>query len=217
MQLDLIAKDPDLYRKRIRDFIALLSDERELRHAFETTCYSEGLRDIRRAGFNSESIESQWMMDELLEPSVRLDAVRSARRHFALARLANEPDLSFDSGLATLPRRDEKQGPNLRSWLITDERMGPWPEGMLATYCRYLAYRRIAAVVMALHLYAVDHQGILPKTLDELMPGFLPAIPDDPSETGYQSFQYALGATGRATVYCPIYRIYVPVGKWQSK
>lgn len=216
-QLDLIAKDSDLYRKRIRDFIALLADERELRHAFETTCYSEGLRDIRRAGFNSNSIESQWMMDELLEPSVRLDAVRSARRHFALARLANEPDLSFDSGLATLPRRDEKQGPNLRSWLITDERMGPWPEGMLATYCRYLAYRRIGAVVMAIHLYAVDHQGVLPKKLDELMPAYLRAIPDDPSASGYQPFEFAVNAKGRATVYCPIYRIYVPVWNWQSK
>ena len=216
-QLDLIAKDPDLYRKRIRDFIALLLDERELRLAFETTCYSEGLRDIRRAGFNSESIESQWMMDELLEPSVRIESVRSARRHFALARLANEPDLSFDSGMATLPPRDEKQGPNLRSWLITDERMGPWPEGMLATYCRYLAYRRIGAVVMAIHLYAVDHHGVLPKKLDELVPAYLPAIPDDPSASGYQSFLYAFSATGRATVYCPIYRVYGPVGNWQSK
>jgi hypothetical protein len=156
-------------------------------------------------------------MDELLEPSVRIESVRSARRHFALARLANEPDLSFDSGMATLPPRDEKQGPNLRSWLITDERMGPWPEGMLATYCRYLAYRRIGAVVMALHLYAVDHHGVLPKKLDELVPAYLPAIPDDPSASGYQSFLYAFSATGRTTVYCPIYRVYVPVGNWQSK
>ncbi|HEX5242187.1 MAG TPA: hypothetical protein VFW23_02915, partial [Tepidisphaeraceae bacterium] len=217
MQLDLVARNPDLYRKRIRDFIALLSDERELRHAFETTCYSEGLRDIRRAGFNSNSIEAQWMMDELLEPSARIEAVRSARRHFALARLANQPDISFDSGMATLPPRDEKQGPNLRSWLITDERMGPWPEGMLATYCRFLAYRRISAVAMALHLYALDHRGILPTKLVELVPTYLPAIPDDPSAAGYQSFKCVVNAAGRATVYCPIYRIYVFVGNWQSK
>lgn len=211
-QRGLIAQISDRYRAKIRAIIGLLSDENELRHAFETTCYSEGLRDIRQAGFNANSIEARWMLDRLLTPSARIEGVRAARRHFTLARLANQPAISFDSGLATLPPRDEKQGPNVRLWLATDSRTEPWPEGMLDTYCRFLGYYRASVIVMAIHLYAVDHKGMLPTKLDELVPNYLPLIPHCPVGPVNQSFIYELNGQNRANISCPVCRILV--GDW---
>lgn len=208
-QSELTSRNHDHYFAKMRSLLALLFDEGELRHAFETTCYSEGMRDIRKAGFNSNSIEAQWMLDDLLQPSVRIEAVRSARRHFDLARLASQPNLFFDSGLATLPPRDEKQGPNLRSWLVNNSRMGPWPEGMLDKYCRFLVYDRASAIVMALHLYAVDHKGLLPTKLDELVPNYLPQIPSCPIGGIGQAFVYELNGSDRAAVSCRIGNFFV--------
>lgn len=214
LQLESIARNRDRYCARMRSLLAILFDEGELRHAFATTCYSEGLRDVRKARFNSNSIDGQWLLGCLLEPSVRIEAVRSARRHFALARLASQPDISFDSGLAMLPPRDERQGPNLRSWLVNNSRLGPWPEGMLDTYCRFLGYYRTIWIVMAIHLYAVDHKGMLPTKLDELLPNDLPLIPHCPIGMVNQPFIYELNGKNRAKVYSPACRILV--GDWNS-
>jgi hypothetical protein len=45
---------------------------------------------------------------------------------------------------------------------------------------RLLANRRLAATVLACRWFAVDHDGRLPRTLDELVPHYLPAVPIDP-------------------------------------
>jgi hypothetical protein len=45
---------------------------------------------------------------------------------------------------------------------------------------RVLAERRMAAVALALRLYALDHGGKLPEKLGELTPRYLPAVPTDP-------------------------------------
>ncbi len=44
---------------------------------------------------------------------------------------------------------------------------------------RGLANRRLAAVAVAARLYAADHAGRLPATLDALVPAYLPAVPTD--------------------------------------
>ena len=48
------------------------------------------------------------------------------------------------------------------------------------THFRGLTERRIAAVVLALRLYAAEHDGELPASLDALVPQYLPAVPLDP-------------------------------------
>lgn len=42
------------------------------------------------------------------------------------------------------------------------------------------AHRRLATVALAVRLYAADHDGQLPRKLDDLVPAYLPAIPIDP-------------------------------------
>jgi hypothetical protein len=55
---------------------------------------------------------------------------------------------------------------------------------------RALADRRMAATVLACRLFAADHDGRLPRTLEELVPAYLPAVPLDPLAAGGRPLGY---------------------------
>jgi hypothetical protein len=69
---------------------------------------------------------------------------------------------------------------------------------------RGVADRRLAAAALAIRLYAVDHDGQLPATLDQLVPKYLPAVPIDPlsgeplhyTPSGNAPCVYSLGDDG---------------------
>jgi hypothetical protein len=56
-------------------------------------------------------------------------------------------------------------------------------------YFRFVADRRMAAIALAIRLFAVDH-GSRPAQLSELVPEYLPAIPDDPFSGTQATIQY---------------------------
>ena len=47
-----------------------------------------------------------------------------------------------------------------------------------------LTHRRLAAAALAVRWYAVEHDGRLPASLEELVPRYLPAVPLDPMAKG---------------------------------
>lgn len=49
---------------------------------------------------------------------------------------------------------------------------------------RSLASRRLSVVALAARMYAIDHNGQLPATLDALVPTYLPSVPRDPFSGG---------------------------------
>lgn len=55
---------------------------------------------------------------------------------------------------------------------------------------RVLADRRLAATVLACRWFAADHDGRLPRTLEELVPEYLPAVPIDPLAAGGKPLGY---------------------------
>lgn len=55
---------------------------------------------------------------------------------------------------------------------------------------RARADRRMAAVALAARLYALDHAGRLPATLDDLVPTYLPSVPRDPMAAGNRPLGY---------------------------
>jgi hypothetical protein len=57
----------------------------------------------------------------------------------------------------------------------------PWYGEVTNAVQDRLASRRLGAVVLAVRLYRDDHGGALPSSLDELVPAYLPAVPDDPT------------------------------------
>jgi hypothetical protein len=81
-------------------------------------------------------------------------------------------------------------------WPAADRRVppavsGPLPLTFLAqiltpglgraveTQFRLITEQHLAATLLALRLYAIDHDGQLPAKLDELVPRYLPAVPTD--------------------------------------
>jgi hypothetical protein len=87
-------------------------------------------------------------------------------------------------GNAMLPRASAAAaGPTAKS----DGVLAAWFGGIRVNYSavieqdmRVLAERRMAAVSLAARLYRIDHAGQWPRTLDELVPKYLPAVPRDP-------------------------------------
>jgi len=63
------------------------------------------------------------------------------------------------------------------------------------------ADRRLAAVSLALRLYAADHAGKYPAKLDELVPQYLPAIPKDPFAAGDKPLGYSTSDPSAPVVY----------------
>jgi hypothetical protein len=55
----------------------------------------------------------------------------------------------------------------------------PHLERVHETHFRVSTGRRMAAIALAVRLYALDHDGRLPATLDELVPVYLPHVPRD--------------------------------------
>lgn len=61
--------------------------------------------------------------------------------------------------------------------------------------------RRLVAVALALRLYSVDHGGSYPKTLDELVPNYLPEIPKDLFAAGDNPLRYSAADPAAPLVY----------------
>jgi hypothetical protein len=60
---------------------------------------------------------------------------------------------------------------------------------VMERHYQVITERRMAATALAIRLYELDH-GQRPKTLEELVPDYLPAVPDDPYSAGPQPIRY---------------------------
>src|SRR5439155_17560734 len=93
---------------------------------------------------------------------------------------------------------------------------------------RVSAERRFAAVALAARLYALDHAGRYPPSLNALVPDYLPLLPSDPfaadgralgyliAENGKRPIVYSVDENGRSdtdakTVFPP-----APIYGWQT-
>jgi hypothetical protein len=63
------------------------------------------------------------------------------------------------------------------------------------THFRSETDRHLAATVLAIRWYAVEHDGEYPQDLGALVPKYLPAIPSDPMAPAGKSLRYVVGAT----------------------
>ena len=66
---------------------------------------------------------------------------------------------------------------------------------------RSQADRRLTAVALALRLYAADHDGKYPQSLEQLVPAYLPAVPKDPFAAGDQLLSYSVADPAAPVVY----------------
>ena len=57
---------------------------------------------------------------------------------------------------------------------------------------RGLMQRRVTALMLAIRIYQIDHNGQYPQTLTELVPNYLPQLPADPLAGDAKTFGYRL-------------------------
>jgi hypothetical protein len=66
----------------------------------------------------------------------------------------------------------------------------PSYDRMIQTHYRQLTDQRLTATALAIREFAAAHDGRLPKSLEELVPTYLPAVPLDPMAKGGAKLRY---------------------------
>lgn len=105
--------------------------------------------------------------------SDEIELLEAMERHVDASRARTYP-----AALAALRTGRASPKPPERGPLAT----ALWPSFRRVYKTRYraLARRRLAAAALAMRLYELDHGGRRPARLPDLVPTYLPAVPDDP-------------------------------------
>ncbi|HNQ23944.1 MAG TPA: hypothetical protein PKK06_12705 [Phycisphaerae bacterium] len=193
---------PPYQRERVRGVIAELLDDAPWQEgavrgflgerALLVEAAGHGLDLSGGAGGPRPLTMGRRLVAWAVNPSYVLEVVAGMRLDRAIAQAMIEPTYPAARGRLLHERRGtspwERWNAPLR--LPYDEDISSAP----SSYYRSLARRRLAATALAIRWYAVDHGG-RPTTLEELVPGYLPAVPLDP-----------LASDGSALRYCPAER-----------
>jgi len=179
-------------RAQVRALIGELLDQEPSRRALVRALYAERMLQLHTArsmvrgqmdfaptppGKTAPVNAERRAMGLIFRPILERDAVRMMRYTSAWAEAAGQstwpafkertvqrPEVDSALQLATHP---------VSYLMLTDyERIGQ-------LHFRAMTHRRFAATALAIRLYELDH-GRRPETLDELVPKYLPAVPDDP-------------------------------------
>jgi len=157
--------------------IAQLLDEREAREGFRAGVFGERLRFMDPPSVFGQS--SPFLLEQAIEPSVRLSGLKQAYRYSAAAEASRQPNFAAAKLKLLPPQKAEDSHlaelADLSTIMLANNIQRP-----LQQFYRNLAQRRMAATLLALRLYALDHDARLPETLTELVPKYLPSVPADP-------------------------------------
>lgn len=172
-------------RTQVKALIEALLDEVRLRDAARTACLCERTFNLNRFS----TIASYGFFRPMpLRPAAEVEAVRVLEDCTSAMTVVGEP-----SWPAAMARRLQSQThPESTLEYFTHVDSGMYRRGtdeFLLSHFRAIAARRVAAVMLAVRLYRVDHGGF-PRTLGELVPEYLPSLPADPFSPGGASFGY---------------------------
>jgi len=190
-QADAAATAKPATRDQVRALIAELLEEDRLRRAMARSFHAERMLQLDTFDLVADGRMSLldigggavppgplgWVGSFLFRPLLQLDAVRMMQFTSACAQAA---------AASTWPayREQSPMSPTAGSGLHGLAR--PLSAVLLPSFGRAVmlhfhcvANRRMTAVALAIRMYQLDH-GRWPKTLDELVPKYLPSVPQDP-------------------------------------
>ena len=168
-------------------------------------------RDLGRLGFGGERVVSATLIDTLFAappggglgfdvnvvtaPVVRLDVQDAARTVDAFAAATGDDDALPDQHDALAAAGTPREPPPASSVAgaasgLLSSILLPSLDRAFVSFARVKADRRAAAVMLAAKLYAADHEGELPPSLDALVPEYLPRVPLDPFARGGRPMRY---------------------------
>ena len=145
------------------------------------------------AGGNPVVAAALWTV----RPLVTMDAVRLFGDDTAFAAAADRP--TWPAARAVLPPPPAPLWSNLSTAesVAWNTFLWTWPR-VVETDFHNRTDRRAAAVLLAIRLFAADHGGRLPATLDALVPTYLPAVPADPMSPAGGPLRYVAGTNAGA-------------------
>ncbi|MGB7157373.1 MAG: hypothetical protein WBD40_04865 [Tepidisphaeraceae bacterium] len=177
--------------QQVRDLIAQLLDETHTAQSQQDGLLGErmlqltmvrSMADGTISAMNGQRAAGRSLKGYVLTPTF-LDDARLLVVHITALRqaAAASPDLpTFRQQAPKVPSSVQSQrwrhlAANLLIWGV---------DRAVETNYRAVADRRLAATALAARMYAVDHGGKLPPSLDALVPGYLPEVPRDPTSAG---------------------------------
>jgi hypothetical protein len=163
----------DTTRQQIRRFIDRLLDDSHAVQAWQ----GERLFGLDPASFSIGGVPDV----SLLAPMYRLDGLRVSREVGAVAEAAGQATHPAAVARMTLRRPNDANRPpaHQMAGLIRQVFM-PSTSRAVDRHFQMICKRRMTAVLLAMRLYAFDHGGKLPATLEELVPDYLDRVPMDP-------------------------------------
>jgi hypothetical protein len=189
----------------LRKLIDELLEEKELRAGWRRALMGEravftevvlnldklrGMRDAPAGG----------PMGYLGKPLVMRDGMFLVWHVEGLIKAVDAKDLPAYMKAAQAAGNPQEESYSFRMLHMMSSMLMPAHEKIARRHFLVLADRRMAATALAIRLYALENGGNLPKTLDELVPKYLPAAPLDPlsdgKRIGYDSQRQILWSVG---------------------
>lgn len=182
---------PAATRDQVRALIDQFRDDSDMQRGMRQCWQGEQLGVLDNIPFFAKQQLGRpvWVV---FEPMFELDAVRGARNLEAFANALEQPN--YVACVRAAPRMT---APDYPMMLLSTRAMSRYlvatpSSTLLRRHWTIIAERRMAAIALSLRLYALDHGGRLPKTLDELVPDYIAKLPSDPFTEG-QRFIYRPG------------------------
>ena len=160
-----------------------LSDEVRFRNAFKQSFRGEAAAGMQVFELFADSEASAREVFSYVEDGpLRLtpDSQRYARL-LAASSSVLEAETETE-GLDLLNRKTRQSNAADPDELIVSTSFMPSLDHAVIAQARALAARQMARLAIACRLFAADHNGDLPPTLDDLVPKYLDAVPTDPTD-----------------------------------
>lgn len=168
--------------EQVRALIAELLDEADARESWLWAFYGERLIAMDTARLlgsgqgGALGLPPRGLLGKLLAPALKLDALRAMDFYTRAAQAGLAPN--YPAGRKLIRARRQPVSGLERNARPMSGLVMPSVERVLVLHLRAMMLRRMAATALAVRLYEAEH-GRRPAALADLVPDYLPAVPDD--------------------------------------
>jgi len=172
-------EDVEALIKRLMNYKRVQARWRRAMSGERMTCYDGGEFVTENIG---STIDGFW----LIKPALRLDTIRMME----CCTQAQEAGLARDWPTANtlLPDTEDVSDSEIVTRFLSSLLL-PAYDRAVAMHHWYLMRRQLAAAALAIRLYELDH-GRRPETLKQLVPDYLPRVPEDRFTTDHREIKY---------------------------
>lgn len=182
-------------RNQVRELVSMLLDDDFVRSRWEYALRSEHMTIIDGVStIWTGQAWCDWWLTAFVGPAGKLDGIRVLEFYHTLERAGSSDNYAdAQKRWPVIVSQPMNYGPAAYLARFVSQ-MGFSAGGLTRIQYRSLAFRRMAAIALALRIYEIDH-GERPSELAALAPDYLDAIPPDPFDPDGGPLRYAPAAT----------------------